>query len=645
MRSESKIQIGHQVLRDLSSRFSQIEDQFELLEWVDSQGSSLDLKLETYITTLAQSLQGLAKARRSGIFTFINGGIIEFSKKFNEATNAIEVFDLPKGVFTRTGTATEVRDSDSILATEENQEAGYCRTFIRLAPSEAPHILIVLEDVYFGRKVATFYDEGFVATAKMIAGRSAKIIDNDILRDRVSQTRRITEQFLSRKVRQLTDPESNKEQTDRDVGYDDRWLAIVDLFAGYFPDWGPFAFEHPPLVQILTVDQNSPQFIVLRATQGKLAANVAYKPLRRDSTISGLILEKEVDPTAEHEARYAAYLFAEVPRSELVIPIRDRQGTIIALVNLEHSSPRAFTEFHVELALKATLLVSDFIQYLISEEEREISDQKLFRYIIIRLIKRLSDTYLHKINNEIPAIKGAIKELERHKGKLFTNDQLEDFGDIRSGVYTLSDLSKYFLSNLSGFISYGKIHLADMLRQAVDDFDVERIEKTESIQIVRDSVSASVVVFGSALIREHIYNIIKNSLDQLRIRRKELAGGGKKRLTFAGHIWLAVSSEKFKDRRGRETSYELVRLSVRDDAGGIPEEHERKVLGRGYTTKKGMGGTGFGLSAAAEYMVSIGGYLELENKVGVGLTVNFFFPVYAEGYHDVLSAKLNVPIE
>ena len=82
MRSESKIQIGHQVLRDLSSRFSQIEDQFELLEWVDSQGSSLDLKLETYITTLAQSLQGLAKARRSGIFTFINGGIIDARQLF-----------------------------------------------------------------------------------------------------------------------------------------------------------------------------------------------------------------------------------------------------------------------------------------------------------------------------------------------------------------------------------------------------------------------------------------------------------------------------------------------------------------------------------------------------------------------------------
>jgi signal transduction histidine kinase len=640
------MQIGHQILRDLQSRFAQIGEQFNLLQWVDSQFSASDLKIDAYVTTLTQSMRELSSARRSGIFTYREGVLVDFSETYNTTVGGLLLSEISGNI---------QRDAQEMITIEDSVASDYCRLSIRLTPNETPEIVIVLEGIYSERKVAALYEESFLATAKMVAARSSALIDNYISRTQSDQTQKITKEFLSPKAQPET-KEGDSEKFEFDVYFDDRWLAIVDLFAGYFPKWAPFAFAHPPLVQVLTVEQTHSRFIILRATHGKW--NVAYKPLERSKTICGLLLDKEAregpqpylkaNPTdPDYVDRYASFLYSEIPKSELVIPIRDKnqQNKIVALINLEHPDENAFSEYHIKLALKATAIVSNFILYLIGEEEDDISDEKLFRYVIIRLIKRLSDTYLHKINNQIPVIKSALNELQKQKDEIFSGDQLEDFEDIRAGVYTLSDLSKYFLSNLSGFISFGKIHLADMIQQSVDDFDIEKLEKTENIYIKIEDVGSGMIVFGSALIREHIYNIIKNSLDQLRIRRRERNGEKAKSSTREGHISIDVSKEKFPDLRKRDSSYEFVRVSIQDDAGGIPKKHVDKVLRRGYTTKREIGGTGFGLSAAAEYMISIGGYLTLDNRIGHGLTVNLLFPVYTDGYHDILSRKLNVPID
>jgi len=633
------MQIGDHVLRDLALRFTQIEGQFELLRWVDSHFGKADVQVDKYLTALAERLHTLVRARKSAVFTKMGGRWVDFDAGYNREHGELEVDEKHFDSITAENLAEDQTDKVSF---REEITSGHCHVYVRIDPRDVPPLLIVLGDEFFGRKIAEFYDEGFRQLAQMIAERSGAVIDNQFELRQSSQTQRIMSQFLTPKA--LKNRPFSPDQL-----YDERWSTIVDLFVGYFPTWSPLAFSRPPLVQILTVNSLTADFIVLRTTRGK--RSVAYQPLRRDLTISGLFLEYEaknsgqeyllVNPTdREYSQRYASILFDDIPQSELVIPVRDGddgENNIVGLINLEHPDRDAFSDYHLDIALRAARAVAPFILYLISEEKQNISADKQFRYVVARLLGRISRLHLHRIKNLNMTIGSAIQELQIGLGSTLKNEQARNLRDLVLGFDELKKASRTFVANLSGHMSYGEIDLADSVMAAINEFDVERIAKDENIAIKHD-LKPGVNVFGSRIIREHVYNIIRNSFDQIRIRTKN-------RQQESGVIEIRMASEQFANLRGKERSYKFAKLSIVDNAGGIPTEHEARVLEPGYTTKRGSGGTGHGLTAAWEYMVNTGGYLELDNRPGEGLAVHMYFPVYTPGYHELLSKDLNIPPE
>ena len=65
-----------------------------------------------------------------------------------------------------------------------------------------------------------------------------------------------------------------------------------------------------------------------------------------------------------------------------------------------------------------------------------------------------------------------------------------------------------------------------------------------------------------------------------------------------------------------EASEKSVRVTVRDNGTGIPEEIVGKIFDPFFTTKAGTGGTGLGLSISHEIIQEHGGKMEVETKVG-----------------------------
>jgi signal transduction histidine kinase len=70
-----------------------------------------------------------------------------------------------------------------------------------------------------------------------------------------------------------------------------------------------------------------------------------------------------------------------------------------------------------------------------------------------------------------------------------------------------------------------------------------------------------------------------------------------------------------------------VEISVEDNAGGIPPEHQGKIFELFYTTKPPGKGTGLGLPISQNVVRSLGGEIAFESKVGVGTTFRVKIPI------------------
>jgi signal transduction histidine kinase len=68
-------------------------------------------------------------------------------------------------------------------------------------------------------------------------------------------------------------------------------------------------------------------------------------------------------------------------------------------------------------------------------------------------------------------------------------------------------------------------------------------------------------------------------------------------------------------------------IGIRDNGKGISSESLTKLGKQGFTFGKGSGGSGLGFFHAKKTIVSFGGEIKVESKVGVGTTVSIYLPL------------------
>ncbi|WP_298273446.1 transporter substrate-binding domain-containing protein [Geobacter sp.] len=78
---------------------------------------------------------------------------------------------------------------------------------------------------------------------------------------------------------------------------------------------------------------------------------------------------------------------------------------------------------------------------------------------------------------------------------------------------------------------------------------------------------------------------------------------------------------------GFDRDRNLVVVQVRDEGGGIAEEHLSQLMDPFFTTKRETGGTGLGLSVSAGIVKEHGGTLRFESTPDIGTTVTLSLPV------------------
>ena len=109
-----------------------------------------------------------------------------------------------------------------------------------------------------------------------------------------------------------------------------------------------------------------------------------------------------------------------------------------------------------------------------------------------------------------------------------------------------------------------------------------------------------------------ILNLVINARDAM-------ADGG--RITIRTEN-VAIEAE----RAGGASPGRYVKVIVKDDGAGMPEEVRTNAFDPFFTTKDVGVGSGLGLSQVYGFAKSLGGHVEIESEVGFGTTVTLLLP-------------------
>jgi len=616
------MRIGDSLIREIGVRFEQIGDRFDLLGWIDREIIWKNVPIDEAISEILKRSKTNLGAKCASAFAVVGIDVRSFAQ--NEEVSAVH---LDAGLTAQIVECTTIHRHGA-----RDKELTWLLLPISIAHIPSLKIVLVYESAWYGGETSAFYDPELYEFAKILMEQCRIIISKRIETDLENARKGIMDAFFGARL--------NPERC---------WLELTRKFVDFLPSWAPLSIDPRPQVQFLTYDGNR-ETILLRAGTDQ-AEPTPPKALLITETISGIVIENEndglvethlyVDPTdARYQSRFRSYLLSNVPRSELVLPIRLVASTgskqIAALVNLEHSKEAIFSKCHIDMLCAGAEFVAPFVVALLQEEVVQRTRDITHLYTMHNILTKMAKTYRHKVGQYITATTLSLEALES-VGQRLTNDEKKFFDRLQRSVTSFAELSRTFVTGLPNYVYYGPMRLLPLLETAIGEFDPEEMKKADEIGIkllVEEDVPQDAEVFGSALIAEQFYNLLNNSVEAIRARIKSGA-------IDEGMITATVKVVPQTDKQRKEDSFPLIMIDIEDNGGGLSREAEASWGEARFTTKRGQGGTGFGIPSAIEYVTGLGGRIEKRNGFPDKLNVLLYLPKYVREIHEPMSGRLN----
>ncbi|NEP13556.1 MAG: GAF domain-containing protein [Symploca sp. SIO2C1] len=279
--------------------------------------------------------------------------------------------------------------------------------------------------------------------------------------------------------------------------------------------------------------------------------------------------------------------FANV-RSELCVPLLDKDRYVLGVLNVESYQAGAFDLRHQKmleaLANQAVIAIQN-----VETKEKLVATEK------VATLSEMASTLMHRMNNSIGAI------------RVWSQDILDE--DIQSSKTIAKDiLSKAdeILNDIKRLGSWGDVQLQPVELHKTFDLAVTKVSLpphiTTKINIPNDLPKVSA---GKSQLRDVFYNLLQNAIEAM-------PNGGT----------LSVDS-KTVELEGRC----WVELIVRDNGVGIAEDNQEQIFQADYSTKStNRVMRGFGLWWTQAYVQRLGGWLKVESKLGKGAHFTVILP-------------------
>jgi signal transduction histidine kinase len=351
---------------------------------------------------------------------------------------------------------------------------------------------------------------------------------------------------------------------------------------------------------IRLLDPNLSQKMLV--TQAKYPKDAALDRSRKRTTINEGItgwVARNLKSALVYDVEsneWKQYYKACIPgvRSELCVPLLDKDVNLLGVLNVESDRTSAFDEKHQQM-LEA---LAD--QVVIGIQNVENKD-RLVKMEALATLGQLACFFTHKMNNEV----GAIRRFARN---LFNQVGSQDYKNILGKIVEIAEQIIQEVDRMKNFVQ-DKSHPTDLHQVIInacdsikcpDNVTLERPRNPEILLQVLGKEQPLMMVFDN-LFNNAFDAMPKGGTLSIQINTLELTEPHEK-------IWIEVQ--------------------VSDTGGGIAKKHIGKIFQLGYTTKKATKGMGWGLWLTNYYVKSLGGYLTVDSNLYHGATFTVKLPIY-----------------
>jgi PAS domain S-box-containing protein len=238
--------------------------------------------------------------------------------------------------------------------------------------------------------------------------------------------------------------------------------------------------------------------------------------------------------------------------------------------------------------------------------ERKHLEEELFRAQKLESIGVLAGGIAHDFNNMLTAILGSIT-LARRSASL--NDEVTVLlSEAEKGCLNAKSLTNQLLTFAKGGAPIRETaSIAELVRETA--LFILRGSPVTCELFIPDDLPP--VEIDAGQISQVFQNVIINAVQAMPVPGTVTISATRQ----------SASASCLQQTPGRD----YVRISIRDDGAGIPEENMSRIFDPFFTTKEN--GTGLGLASSYSIMAHHEGQIEVESRPGAGTTFHLFLPV------------------
>lgn len=389
------------------------------------------------------------------------------------------------------------------------------------------------------------------------------------------------------------------------------WRGLLKSIELFIPKWNFLSFNVKPMLQLLIYSEGDEY---LRIVAGK--GSNSNKFILTDKSVCGkLIKDRSRNFLLEDPQDFEFYMGygEEIARTELAVRL-DFEGVSVGVVNVEHRDRNAFNSVYVECVKSACEFLAPIVSALQIRHDSLKNKEVALLYVFTDMLSRMGDTYGHLVSQPLFSARNAMSELRyiAAQDAIDLSEFRDELDKLGRAVDEFQNHSDDFTKGLPDFVAHGR----QPVREKIEDrlLSLRRLADSESISIEITETEPNLIGYASSLFQEHIFNIVNNSFQQIRMG---IFIHGMK----SGIIRISISLEKGITPQQSNTELNYINIVIEDNGGGAPDDVFPKIGLPRFTTKEEHG-TGYGVAAAREYFESIGGDMVWENiKDGFRTTI------------------------
>lgn len=223
---------------------------------------------------------------------------------------------------------------------------------------------------------------------------------------------------------------------------------------------------------------------------------------------------------------------------------------------------------------------------------------------------------------------------------VFASGIVHDFNNLLAGIMNCMSLSKSFLTPKDK--AFESLTMAEKALNLAKDLTQQLLTFAKTGEPVREKIFIADLIkycaefsINDALSRCEISiqnNLWPVEVDTIQISRviQNLLFNAKEAMPHGGTIRINAGNVTLLPKNSiplREGRY--IKISIKDEGDGIPEEHLQRIFDPYFTTKRkgNIKGTGLGLAICYSIIKKHKGYITVESEKGRGSTFNVYLPV------------------